>query len=196
MLGTEVFVETVLEISEDGHQSVSWSGHGFRLIIPAGAVVDGTTISLAVKAIRNGESDLQVDCQLTSATYCVHVSQLCDRDVELNLEQSGVTVNEAECSDYQLVAGQSSQADHPHHLKTKEREVFTPPSYKASISRKQVSLYGITRSGRRRKLRDSYVSLVFYQPLQGEYVWQVDFVVTQCIGSLVKVCLLYGWLLL
>ena len=196
VLGAEVLAETVLEISGDGHQSVSWSGHGFRLTVPAGAVPHGATISLAVKAILSGEFDLPSDCQLMSAIYWIHPSQLFDRDVILHLEHCGVIESEAECSEYQFVAGRCSQADLPYLLKIREGGVFTPHSYEASISVKQFSFYAIRHLGRRRNARASYLSQVFYQPFQGEYVWQVDFVVTRHISSLVAVSVLHCWLLL
>ena len=185
VLGAEVLAETVLEISGGGHQSVSWSGHGFRLTVPAGAVPAGTTVSLAVKAILNGEFDLPPDCQLMSAIYWIHASQLFDRDVILHLEHCGVIESEAECSKYQFVAGRCSQADLPYLLKIREGGVFTPHSCEASISVKQFSFYAVTGPDG----RSSYCSQVFYQPFQGEYVWQVDFVVTKYIPILVKVSL-------
>ena len=55
MLAAEVLAETVIEVTGDGHQSLSWPGHGFRLTVPAGAVPMGTTISLAVKSILTGD---------------------------------------------------------------------------------------------------------------------------------------------
>ena len=194
MLGAEVLAETVLEISGDGHQSVSWSGHGFQLTVPAGAVPDGATISLAVKAILKREFSLPVDCQLMSAIYWIHASQLFNRDVTLHLEHCGVIESEAECSEYQFVAGRCSQADLPYLLKIREGGVFTPHSYEASISVKQFSFYAITYRGGRRNSRASYLSQVFYQPFQGKYVWQMDFVVTRYIPSLVEVRFLYSWL--
>ena len=195
VLGAEVLAETVLEISGNGHQSVSWSGHGFRLTVPSGAVPDGTTISLAIKAILYGEFDLPADCQLMSAIYWIHSSHLFNRDVILHLEHCGVIESEAECSEYQFVAGRCSQADLPYLLSIREGGVFTPHSYEASVSVKQFSFYAITRRGGRRNARASYLSQVFYQPFRGKYVWQVDFVVTRCIPSLVEVSHLDIWLL-
>ena len=46
----EELSSTVLEITGSNHQSIKWLGNGFRLTVPAGAVPEGTTISLAVRA--------------------------------------------------------------------------------------------------------------------------------------------------
>ena len=97
--------------------------------------------------------------------------------------------SEVECSEYQFVAGRCSQADLPYLLKIRERGTFTPHSYEASISVKQFSFYAVTHRAKKRNARSSYLSQVFYHPYQGEYVWQVDFVVTRCIRSLVEVSL-------
>ena len=191
MLGAEVLAETVIEIMGDDHQSLSWSGHGFRLTIPAGAVPAGVTISLAVKSILNGEFELPEDCYLVSAIYWIHASQLFNHDVTLHLEHCAVIESEVECSEYQFVAGRCSQADLPYLLKIREGGVFTQHSYEASISVKQFSFYAVIRRGGRNR-RSSYLGQVFYQPFQGEYVWQVDFVVTRCIRSLVAVSVFHG----
>ena len=172
----------------DGHQSVSWSGHGFRLTVPAGAVPAGTTISLAVKSILDGEFDLPEDCHLMSAIYWIHASQLFERAVTLHLEHCAVIESEAECSEYQFLAGRCSQADLPYLLKMREGGVFTPHSYEASISVKQFSFYAITHFGRKRP-PTSYIGRVFYQPFQGMYVWQMDYLVTRDIPSLLEVSL-------
>ena len=190
MLAAEVLAETVLEVTGDGHQSLSWSGHGFRLTIPAGAVPTGTTISVAIKSVLSGEFELPDSCQLASAIYWIKTSQPFNKNVILHLHHCGVIESEEQCSRYKFVAGRCSQPNLPYKLVPRDGGVFTQNTHEAFISVKQFSLYAVV-SDENSEL--SYTGQAFYQPMEGVYVWQFAYVITNDIPSLVKVCS-YGWL--
>ena len=184
MLAAEVLAETVIEVTGNGHQSLSWPGHGFRLTVPAGAVPPGSTISLAVKFILFGEFELPDNCQLVSAIFWIKASQLFSRDVTLHLHHCAIMESEAQCSQYKFVAGRCSQPDLPYKLVLREGGVFNPYTREASISVKQFSFYGIVHVGDKEDSRPSYIGQVFFRPYKGVYVWQVDFAVTRDIPPL------------
>ena len=191
MLAAEVLAETVIEVTGDGHQSLSWSGHGFRLTIPAGAVPVGSTIRLAVKAILTGEFDLPESFQLVSAIFWIKATQLFSRDVTLHLHHCGVIESKAQCSQYKFVAGRCSQPHLPYKLVLREEGVFTPHTREASISIKQFSFYAVVGDEASELF---YNGQAFYQPVEGVYVWKVDYVITKDISSLIEVCGSYAWL--
>ena len=185
MLAAEVLAETVIEVTGDGHQSLSWSGHGFRLTVPAGAVARGSTISLAVKSILNGEFGLPDSFQLVSAIFWIKASQPFNRNVTLHLHHCAVIGSEAQCSRYKFLAGRCSQPDLPYLLKIREGGVFTPNSQEASISIKQFSIYGVATDDP--EASNVYIGQAFYQPMQGIYGWQFDYLITRDIPSLQEV---------
>ena len=185
MLAGEVLAETVIEVTGDGHQSLSWPGHGFRLTIPAGAVVAGSTISLAVKSILTGEFELPDNFQLLSAIFWIKASQPFNHSVTLHLHHCAMIESEAQCRRYKFVAGRCSQSDLPYLLKIREGGIFTPHSQEASISVKQFSIYAIATDDP--EASKVYIGQAFYRPMQGIYGWQFDFLITQDIPSLQEV---------
>ena len=184
MLAAEVLAETVIEVTGDGNQSLSWSGHGLRLTVPAGAVPKGTTISLAVKSILTGEFDLPESCQLVSAIFWIKASQRFSRDVTLHLHHCGVIESEAQSSQYKFVAGRCSQPDLPYNLVQREGGVFTPHTREASISVKEFSFYAVVGD---ESSESFYHGQAFYRPVEGMFVWKVDFVITKDMPSLIEV---------
>ena len=185
MLAAEVLAETVIEVTSDGHQSLSWSGHGFRLTVPAGAVPQGRTISLAVKSILNGEFELPDTFHLLSAIFWIKASQPFNQNVTLHLHHCAVIESEAQCGRYKFLAGRCSQPDLPYLLKIREGGVFTPHNQEASISIKQFSMYAVATDDP--EASNVYIGQAFYQPMQGIYGWQFDYLITRDIPSLQKV---------
>ena len=193
MLAGEVLAETVIEVTGDGHQSLSWPGHGFRLTVPAGAVPDGSTVSLAIKFILRGEFELPENCQRLSAIFWIKASQLFNRDVTLHLHHNAILESEAQCSQYKFVAGRCSQPDLPYKLVLREGGVFNPHTREASISVKQFSYYSTVHVGAEKDSRSFYIGQVFFRPYKGVYVWQVDFAVTWDIPPLPAVSYTNGY---
>ena len=191
MLAAEVLAETVIEVTGDGHQSLSWPGHGFRLTVPAGAFAAGTTISLAVKFILRGEFELPDNCQLLSAIFWIKASQLFNREVTLHLHHNAIMESEAQCSQYKFVAGRCSQPDLPYKLVLREGGVFNPHTHEASITVRQFSFYAIVGDEASELF---YMGQAFYRPGEGVYVWKVDYVITKYIPTLVEVRCSDGWL--
>ena len=185
MLAAEVLAETVIEVTGDGHQSLSWSGHGFRLTVPAGAVPAGTTISLAVKSILTGEFELPDTFQLVSALFWIKASQPFNHNVTLHLHHCAMIESKAQCSRYKFVAGRCSQPDLPYLLKIREGGVFTPHSQEASISVKQFSFNAVVTDDP--EASNIYIGQAFYRPVEGIYAWQFEYLITRNIPSLEEV---------
>ena len=193
MLGAEVLAETILEITGDKHQSLKWPGHGFRLTVPAGAVPEDTTISLAVKSLLAGEFELPENCRLVSAIYWMSTSQHFKKGVILHLQHCAITKSEAQCSQLKFVAGKCSQPSLPYLLKMREGGVFTPHSHEASITVKQFSFYAVVHEGDEKDLDSAYLGHAFYRPVGGDYVWQLEYLITRFIESLMQVNSLLSW---
>ena len=94
----EELASTVLEITGGKHQSIKWPGNGFRLTVPAGAVPEGTTISLAVRAFLAEGFQLPENCQLISAIYWIAASQRFEEEITLHLQHCAVIKSDAQCS--------------------------------------------------------------------------------------------------
>ena len=113
------------------------------------------------------------------------------RDVTLHLHHCGMIKSEAQCSRYKFVAGRCFQPDLPYKLVLRDGGVFTPHTHEASISVKQFSFYAVVGDEATELL---YHGQAFYQPVEGVYVYKVDYVITKDISSLIEVRCSYGWL--
>ena len=180
----EELASTVLEITGGKHQSIKWPGNGFRLTVPAGAVPEGTTLSLAVRAFLAEGFQLPKNCQLISAIYWIAASQRFEEEITLHLQHCAVIQSDAECSQFKFIAGRCNQPEFPYQLKVREGGVFTPHSHEASISIKQFSIYGAVGEG---DLSSYYWGQGFYRH-EEDQSWILDYTLTRNVNSLVTVC--------
>ena len=174
---------TVLEITGGKHQSIKWPGNGFRLTVPARAVPEGTTISLAVRAFLAEGFQLPENCQLISAIYWIAASQRFEKEITLYLQHCAVIKSDAQCSQFNFLAGRCNQPEFPYQLKVKEGGVFTPDSHEASISIKQFSFFGIACKGH---LSSCYCGQGFYRREEAQ-TWLLDYTITRNLKPLVTV---------
>ena len=180
----EELASTVLEITGGKHQSIKWPGNGFRLTVPARAVPEGTTISLAVRAFLAEGFQLPENCQLISAIYWIAASARFEEEITLHLQHCAVIQSDAESSKFKFIAGRCNQPEFPYQLKVREGGVFTPHSHEASISIKQFSIYGAVGEG---DLSSYYWGQGFYQ-CKKDQSSILDYTITRNVNSLVTVC--------
>ena len=180
----EELASTVLEIIGGKHQSIKWRGNGFRLTVPAGAVPEGTTISLAVRAFLADGFQLPQNCQLISAIYWITASQRFEKEITLHLQHCAAIKSDAQCFQFKFIAGRCNQPEFPYQLKVREGGVFTPRSREASISIKQSTIIGIVGVG---NLSSYYWGQEFYQHKEGQS-WILDYIITRYVKPLVTVC--------
>ena len=187
----EELASTVLEITGGKHQSIKWPGNGFRLTVPAGAVPEGTTISLAVRALLAEGIELPKNCHLISAIYWIAASQHFAEEIILHLQHCAVIESNAQCSKLKFIAGRCNQPTFPYLLKMREGGVFTPHSHEASISIKQFSLYGAIHEGEE-DMSSYYWGQGFYQQSGQDQAWILDYTITCFIDSLVMVSIIHN----
>ena len=180
----EELASIVLEITGGKHQSIKWPGNGLRLTVPAGAVPQGTTISLAVRTFLAEGFQLPKNCQLISAIYWIAASQHFEEEITLHLQHCAVIKSDAECSQLKFIEGSCNQPEFPYQLKVREGGVFPPHSHEASISIKQFSIYGAISEG---DTSSYYWGQGFYRH-EEDQSWILDYIITRNVNSLVTVC--------
>ena len=182
----EELTSTVFEITGGKRQFIKWPGNGLRLTVPAGAVPEGTTVNLAVRAFLAEGFQLPENCQLISAVYWIAASQQFEQEITLHIQHCAVIKCDVQCSKFKFVAGNCNHSIFSYQLKKKEGGVFTPYSHEASISFKQFSLYGAIGEG---DLSFSYLGHGYYRPEVEKHSWILDYTITRDIDLLVTVSL-------
>ena len=172
--------ETAFEIVGGKSQIREWPGHGLRLKVPANAVPAGTTARITIKALLDGEFEPPENSTLITAIYQITVSQPFKSFVTLFLQHCAVIESEAQSSEFQFVETKCTQSDPPYQLKVIKGGVFTKHSQEAYIQVKRFSRFAAICTTNSKLL---YYQQVFYRQFQGNYPWQLDFIVTRYIKS-------------
>ena len=95
--GVEVCGETVFEVLADIlPQKLVWSGYGFNIEVPAGALPPGVTASVAVRAIIRGQFSFPENSELVSAIYWISCSEDLLKHVAVNIQHCAVISSEDE----------------------------------------------------------------------------------------------------
>ena len=179
--------ETVLEVTGNSHQKLSWEGYGFHVTVPAGAVPKDVTIHLAVKAILSGQFVLPNNTQLVSAIYWISASQKFQKKVSVHLNHCAIIGSPDEASKYKFILGKCSQKILPYTFKLKNGS-FLPQSQLATISVKQFSFLGAVYEGPE-KPPLKYVSHYYLKEVNPAE-WEAMLFVTVDLPPQVEVCLL------
>ena len=130
--------ETVFEVLSDKlPQKLVWSGYGFNVEVPAGALPPGVTANVAVRAIFRGPFSLPKNSELVSAIYWVSCSEVFLKHVAVNIQHCAVISSDEESTKFKFIIAKCSQ-DLPY--KFVERDgVFNAHSQYATIQLKQFS---------------------------------------------------------
>ena len=159
--GVETYEETVLEIMGDKPQKLEWSGYGFYIEVPEGALPPDVTASVAVKVILAGQFELPKNSQLISAIYWISSSEVFLKKVAVNIQHCAIVASEEQCSEFKFVVARCSQEVLPYKFREKAG-LFNINTQYATIKVKEFSFFGIT-SPWRTELH--YMSLKFYRPI-------------------------------
>ena len=176
--------ETVLEVTGNCQQKLSWQGYGFHVTVPEGAVPSDVTIHLAVKAIVSGQFELPDDTYLVSAIYWVSSSQRFQKEVSVHLNHCASIGSVEEASNYKFIVGKCSQKALPYTFKIKDG-MFPPQSQLATISVKEFSFFGAIFRGRRRP-KLMYASHYYLRQVE-PCKWEANFLVALGLPSQVQV---------
>ena len=154
--------ETVFEVPSDRlPQKLVWSGYGFNIEVPAGALPPGVTASVAVKAIMKGQFSLPKNSELISAIYWVLCSEVFLKDVAVNIQHCAVISNDEESKKFKFIIAKCSQ-DLPYKF-VERAGVFNAYTQYATIQRKRFSI--ISATGPADDTKKYYVALKFYKPI-------------------------------
>ena len=179
-----MFAETVLKVVGNMQQKLEWPDYGFYLEVPDGAITEGKTISVVVRAIMAGQFLLPEDSQLVSAIYFISASEMFLKEVAVNIQHFAVIRSEQECSKFKFIIAKCSQKQLPYRFIEKEG-VFKPCNQYATIKLKQFSFLGV-KSPLHTEIR--LVALKFYKQIScTPLTVKFKFVVVPNHGPFVKV---------
>ena len=181
--GVEVCGQTVLEITGNEDQKVSWKDFGFHLSVPDGAVPSDVTVSLAVKAIMSGQFQLPDDTHLVSSIYWVSGSRVFDKEVSVHIEHCAVISSEEEASNYKFIVGKCSQKNLPYTFKIRDA-VFSPQSRLGTINVRQFSFFAAIFRGLWGSSKCQYMSYCFIKrSAKTLSCWKCEFIMTQSLAT-------------
>ena len=155
------YEETTLEVVGEKPQKLEWSGCGFYIEVPEGALPPDVTASVAVKVILAGQFELPKDSQLISAIYWVSSSKVFLKEVAVNIQHCAFIESEEQCSEFKFVVARCSQEVLPYKFREKTG-LFNVNTQYATIKVKHFSFFGITSPWNTELL---YMSLKFYRPI-------------------------------
>ena len=87
----------------DNPQVLEWSGYGFYIEVPEGALPPGVTASVRVRAILGGQFKLPENSQLISALYWVSCSEEFLKEVAVNIEHCADVENVKQSSSFRFI---------------------------------------------------------------------------------------------
>ena len=138
-----MYKETVLEVVGDKPQKVEWSGYGFFIEIPEGAVPPGVTVSVGVKVILAGQFKFPENRQLISAIYWVSSNIEFMKDVSVNIQHCAVVRSDDQCSQFKYIIAKCSQSQLPYRFREREG-LFSSHTQYGAIKLKHFSLLAET----------------------------------------------------
>ena len=139
----DVHGETVLEVVGDKPQKLEWSGYGFYIEVPEGALPPGVTASVRVKVILGGQFKFPENSRLISALYWISSSKEFLEEVAVNIEHCAVIKTKEQCSSFRFIIAKSSQTVVPYTFKEREG-YFNPHTQYGTIKLKRFCAIGAT----------------------------------------------------
>lgn len=181
--GVEVFSETVLLVEGDKSQKLVWSGYGFYLEVPDGALPPGVVASVGIKVILAGQFTLPDNYQLISAIYWISSSEMFLKEVAVNIQHCATIKSDDDCSKFKFIIAKCSQKVLPYNFREREG-VFNSHTQYATIKLKQFSLLGeVAPNG----TEYSYTALKFYKQIAGTSNVDFMFVIVNNLEPCLKV---------
>ena len=153
-------------------QKLVWSGYGFNIEVPAGALPPGVTASVAVRAILRGQFSLPENKKLFSAIYWISCSEEFLTDVAVNIQHYACISNEEEATKFKFIIAKCSQE--PPYKFVERDGVFNADTQYATIMRKRFSLIGADGPD---TVENCYVAMKFYKHIPDSFDMYFRFVV-------------------
>ena len=171
--GVEVCGKIVFEVFSDRlPQKLEWSGYGFYIMVPEGALPPGVTAIVTVQAILQGQFCLPENRKLFSAIYAISCSEVFLKDVAVNIQHYACISNEDEAKKFNFVIAKCSQ-EPPYKFAVKDG-VFNTHTQYATIMRKRFSLIGTDGPD---TVENCYVAMKFYKQIPDSFDMHFRFVV-------------------
>ena len=148
-------------LSDKLPQKLVWSGYGFSIEVPAGALPPGVTASVAVRAIMRGQFSFPENSELVSAIYWISCSEDLLKHVAVNIQHCAVISSEDEATKFKFIVAKCSQE--PPHTFIERDGVFNAHKQYATIMRKRFSFFGIFGYG---NVNKQYTTLKFYKSIR------------------------------
>ena len=123
----------------DNPQVLEWSGYGFYIEVPEGALPPGVTASVRVRAILGGQFKFPENSQLISALYWVSCSEEFRKEVAVNIEHCAIIKTKEQCSSFRFIIAKTSSQKPPYTFIEREGE-FNPKTQYGTVRLKQFSV--------------------------------------------------------
>ena len=176
----------MLTVVGDKPQRLEWSGYGFYIEVPKGALSPGVTASVTVKVIFGDHFKLPENRQLISAIYWVSSSMEFLKEVSVNIQHCAVITSEEQLSEFKFIIAKSFQEVPPYHFKEREG-LFSTHSRYGTIKLKQFSKLSSTGPANTESL---FTGRMYYKENFQTHSLSVDFnlVVVKDIELFLQVC--------
>ena len=183
--GVEVCAETAFEVVSDKlPQKLVWSGYGFNIEVPEGALPPGVTASMAVRAIMKGQFKLPDNTQLIGALYWIYCSEVFLKHIEVNIQHCAIISTEEACENFTFIIAKCSQEDLPYKC-IERKGVFRSDTQYATVKLKRFSIIApVGPAGGKRY----YVALKFYKQVPNSFDVRFCFIVASNCQPHIKVC--------
>ena len=113
----------------DKPQLLEWSGYGFYIEVPKGALPPGVTASVHVRAILGGQFKFPENSQLISALYWVSCSEEFFKEVAVNIEHCAIIKTKEQCSSFKFIIAETSSQKPPYTFIEREGEFNLDTQY-------------------------------------------------------------------
>ena len=195
---THEYGQTAYEITRKSHQYqyINWDGYGIRLAIPPGALEEGITYTIALKAVAIKEFKLPYEADIVSGFYWLFSSYKFLQPVDLIIKHCARLEEKGSTSRMSIVAARCDQ-DLPYKFRDKDG-VFELQSREGLISTKTFSYYAIARKYFMQFVSEYspaafiqndtyYVFKVFGKKSGSRNTWHFDFFFLKDIEPYIKV---------
>ena len=153
-------------------QKFDWSGYGFNIEVPKGALPTGVTASIVIRAILKGHFELPENTKLVSALYWISCSEVFLKHVAVNIQHCVIISSEEECKKFGFIIAKCSQENLPYKF-TKREGLFDLHTQYATVKLKRFSIVAINGS---KDAPTSYRAMKFYRQINNIPTVEYSFV--------------------
>ena len=144
--GAHIVDERVFNVQGDKEQYFNWKECGFRLYIPAGALLPTETCPVAVKAIIAGRFILPEHTELVSAFYAISASRKFRKKVKTELQHCLLLENEAQTKHLHFIKAHQTNPGTPYHFELQPGGEFMVNTRYAALWQSEFSIEAIVKS--------------------------------------------------